>query len=125
MTNAEKESIELTKKIADLEAEVFRLKIQNDVALQNEKVKAEKAIKLQKVQLEETRAELSKKNTQIIKMSEIVQDLRNERLISDENAKFLNVNRKSFQFLIKMKLKLIQLICLSIFRLFVISLSGI
>lgn len=92
------ETDELYKKIAELEGTILRLKIESDVALQNEKIKAANALKLQKIQVKETRAELSKKNSQIIKMSEVVEDLRNNKLISDENAKFLNVNSTSFQF---------------------------
>lgn len=101
----------------NLEAQIQRLKIENDIALQNEKIKAENAIKRHKVQLKETKAELSKKNTQITKMSEIVQDLRNERLISDENAKFLNVKAENiFNFLIKFYTDFIRLfICFYLF----------
>lgn len=85
----------MKKKIAELEAEIFRLKIQSDISLQNEKIKAKHAVNEQKIQLKEVRAEISKKNTQIIKMSEVVEELRNNRLISDENAKFLNVGTHS------------------------------
>lgn len=88
----ETETEELKKKIAELEAEVFRMKIQSDISLQNEKIKAKCAVNAQKIQLKEVRKELSKKNSQIIKMSEVVEELKNNCLISDENAKFLNVS---------------------------------
>lgn len=92
------ETDDLKATIAELEKEIFRLKIQNDVALQHERIKTKEAVQVQKMELIQVRAELSKKDSEITKMSQVVEILRNNRLISDENAKFLNVNSTIFQF---------------------------
>lgn len=86
------ETEELKKKISELEANIARLTIEKDVAVQHERIKAAEAVKAQKIKLNEAKAEISNKNDQITKISQVVQDLRNHHLISEKNAKFLNVS---------------------------------
>lgn len=83
---------ELMNKIAELENEILRLKIENDVALQNEKIKANNIVKSQRVLLKNAKKELLRKEKQINKMSDLVDELQNERLVSPDDAKFLNVS---------------------------------
>lgn len=66
--------------------------------MQNAKIKSEIAMTSQKTLLKQAQKELLQKDSQITKMSEIVEELRNNRLISPEDAKFLNVNLISVHF---------------------------
>lgn len=82
---------ELKMKIAALEKEIAHMKLQHDIQLQHERKKAKDAVQSQAIRLKESQKEVSKKDRQLDKMEEIVDQMKAIQLISPDDAKFLNV----------------------------------
>lgn len=86
----------LQAKVAELEKEILCMKIQHDIEIQNMKIKFEKSHQVQSNHLKETKKELSKQKSQVIRLEDVVKELREQRFISPDDAKFLNVSSKYY-----------------------------
>lgn len=84
----------LEDKVAQLEKEILCMKVQHDIEIQKLRIKSEKVHNAQSNLQKETKKELSKQKSEIIRMEDVIQELHKQHYISPDDAKFLNVSFK-------------------------------
>lgn len=92
INDSQHECDKLKARIAKLEKEIFDTKIQHDIEIQKIKVKSEESAKKKTDKLKNTMKELSKQKSKVFRLEDVVKDLREQRYISPDDAKFLDVN---------------------------------
>lgn len=91
----------LQTRVAELEKEISNLKLRHDIEIQRMKINSENSRKTQSNRLKDTRKELSKQKSKLLQLEDVIKDLQEQRYISPDDAKFLNVSSKSIFFLFK------------------------
>lgn len=81
----------LQAKIQELEKEIVKLNIQHSIELQKIEINAKKKIQKKNVELKVTKTELSKQKNKLLRLEDVIQDLRENQYISPDDAKFLNL----------------------------------
>lgn len=74
-------------KIKELEKQIEQLKFQHNVELERQKVNSAK----QKERYQTSKKEVSKRNAELNSLKDVIEKLRQDRFISNDDARFLNV----------------------------------
>lgn len=85
----------LQARVTELEKEIAIMKIQHDIEIQKIKIKSTNLRDSQSNKLKEARKEVSKQKTKLIRLEDVIKELREEHYISSEDAKFLSVSSKT------------------------------
>lgn len=81
----------LQAKVAELEKQLFNMKVQHDVEIQKLKMNSENLRHTQSDRLKQTKKQLSKQKSKVLRMEDLIKELHEKKYISPDDAKFLNV----------------------------------
>lgn len=83
---------DLQKRIQELENQICVMQIQHDVQIQHEKVKSKHIVQSQATRCKVLQKELTKKESRMVKMEELIEELKGHHFISPGDEKFLDVS---------------------------------
>lgn len=87
----EKKCIILQAKVAELEKVIFSMKVAHDVEVQKIKIQAKNRHRAKTNELKTAKKQLSKQQSQVIRLEDVIKELHEQHYISPEDAKSLNV----------------------------------
>lgn len=88
----EKKCYLLQTKVAELEKQLFNMKVQHDFEIQKLRMNLENSRQVQSNRLKETKKQLSKEKSKVLQLEDVIKELHEKKYISPDDVKFLNVS---------------------------------